>query len=131
MMKREKTILLTTGVTTMIPGIAFAGGTGSIDTRSTAWMLVSTALVLLMIPGLAMFYGGLVKSRNVLSTMMHSFVSLAIIGVLWFFFVYCPLCHWVWASDDWLFNAGAASSIVCYYAPQMKMYFKMNDPLFL
>ena len=46
-------------------------------------MLTSTALVLLMIPGLAMFYGGLVRSKNVLGTMMHSYVSMAIIGVLW------------------------------------------------
>ena len=49
----------------------------------TAWMLVSTALVLLMTPALAFFYGGLVRSRNVLNTMMMSFVSLGIVGVLW------------------------------------------------
>lgn len=56
---------------------------GEIDTGTTAWMLVSTALVLLMIPGLAMFYGGLVRTKNVLGTMMHSFVAMAVIGVLW------------------------------------------------
>ena len=54
-----------------------------IDTGTTAWMLTSTALVLLMIPGLAMFYGGLVRTKNVLGTMMHSFSAIAIIGVLW------------------------------------------------
>ena len=54
-----------------------------IDTGTTAWMLTSTALVLLMVPGLAMFYGGLVRTKNVLGTMMHSFVAIAIIGVLW------------------------------------------------
>ena len=54
-----------------------------IDTGTTAWMLISTALVLLMIPGLAMFYGGLVRTKNVLGTMMHSFAAMAIIGVLW------------------------------------------------
>ena len=54
-----------------------------IDTGTTAWMLTSTALVLLMIPGLAMFYGGLVRTKNVLGTMMHSFSAMAIIGVLW------------------------------------------------
>jgi len=152
-------------------------------------MLTSTALVLLMVPGLAMFYGGLVRAKNVLGTMMHSFVAISLIGVLWvvcgyalafgknilggwigwnkdFFFlqgiddaivhgvpeyvlamfqgkfaiitpalisgalaervyfrgyclfialwfllIYCPLCHWVWASDGWLFNAGAAGVI--------------------
>ncbi|MCK5307680.1 MAG: ammonium transporter, partial [Zetaproteobacteria bacterium] len=143
----------------------------------------------LMVPGLAMFYGGLVRTKNVLGTMMHTFVALAIIGVLWvvcgysltfgdsilggfvgwnsdyfflrgiddsivdgvpeyvlamfqgkfaiitpalisgalaervyfrgysifialwFVLIYCPLCHWIWASDGWLFNAGAAGVI--------------------
>lgn len=160
-----------------------------IDSGNTSWMLISTALVLLMMPGLAMFYGGLVRTKNVLGTMMHTFVAMAVIGVLWvicgysltfgksimggfvgwnsdFFFlkgidetitdgipeyiiamfqgkfaiitpaliagalaervylrgyilfislwflvVYSPLCHWVWAPDGWLFNAGAAGVI--------------------
>lgn len=160
-----------------------------VDTGTTAWMLTSTALVLLMVPGLAMFYGGLVRTKNVLGTMMHSFVAISIIGVLWtvcgyslafgesilggfvgwnndyfllkgiddtivngvpeyvlamfqgkfaiitpalisgalaervyfkgyslfivlwFLLIYCPLCHWVWASDGWLFNSGAAGVI--------------------
>lgn len=56
------------------------------DTGATAWMLASTALVLLMVPGLAMFYGGLVRGKNVLGTMMHSFAAMAVIGVLW------PIC---------------------------------------
>jgi len=163
---------------------------GEIDTGATAWMLTSTALVLLMIPGLAMFYGGLVRSKNVLGTIMHSFVAMGIISVLWvvvgysmsfgsnilgglvgwnadYFFlkgidsnileagvpeyvftmfqgkfaiitpaliagafaervsfkayclfialwsllVYNPLCHWVWASDGFLFNLGANGAI--------------------
>jgi len=49
----------------------------------TAWMLISSALVLFMIPGLALFYGGMVRSKNVLSTMMHSFVAMGIVGVQW------------------------------------------------
>lgn len=49
----------------------------------TAWMLVSTALVLLMTPALAFFYGGLVRSKNALNTMMMSFISLGFVGVLW------------------------------------------------
>jgi Amt family ammonium transporter len=49
----------------------------------TAWMLISTALVLLMTPALAFFYGGLVRSKNALNTMMMSFVSLGVVGVLW------------------------------------------------
>jgi Amt family ammonium transporter len=157
-----------------------------VDAGATAWMLTSTALVLLMVPGLAMFYGGLVRTKNVLGTMMHSFAAMAIIGViwvvvgyslafgpnvlggwfgwdpglvflrsidstvssngvpdlvfamfqgkfaiitpaliagafaervrfrgyvvfiaLWSLLVYCPLCHWVWASDGFLFQLGA------------------------
>jgi Amt family ammonium transporter len=171
------------------PTLAFCAEDVPIDSGSTAWMLTSTALVLLMVPGLAMFYGGLVRTKNVLGTMMHSFAAMAIIGVLWvvcgysmsfgkgilggfvgwnsdFFFmrgiddvitngipeyifamfqgkfaiitpalisgalaervyfkgyslfialwfllIYCPLCHWVWASDGWLFNAGARGVI--------------------
>jgi len=49
----------------------------------TSWMLISSALVLFMIPGLALFYGGMVRSKNVLSTMMHSFVAMGIVGVQW------------------------------------------------
>lgn len=162
----------------------------AIDSGATAWMLTSTALVLLMIPGLAMFYGGLVRPKNVLGTMMHSFAAMGIMTVLWviigysmafgknvlggwfgwnpsyfmlsgiddsvlsagipeyvfsmfqakfaiitpaliagafaervsfkgycFFIalwgilVYNPLCHWVWASDGFLFNMGAKGAI--------------------
>src|SRR5436190_16718021 len=49
----------------------------------TAWMLVSTALVLLMTPALAFFYGGLVRSKNALNTMMMSFVALGGVGLTW------------------------------------------------
>jgi Amt family ammonium transporter len=49
----------------------------------TAWMLISAALVLLMTPALAFFYGGLVRSKNALNTMMMSFISLGFVGVLW------------------------------------------------
>jgi Amt family ammonium transporter len=177
--------------------LLFAGTSGlfasegkMVDSGATAWMLTSTALVLLMIPGLAMFYGGLVRTKNVLGTIMHSFVAMGIISVLWvilgysmsfgsnvlggwfgwnsdYFFlkgiddtimdagipeyvfsmfqgkfaiitpaliagafaervtfkaycffiaiwsilVYNPLCHWVWASDGFLFNLGAKGAI--------------------
>jgi Amt family ammonium transporter len=49
----------------------------------TAWMLMATALVMIMLPGLALFYGGLVRRKNVLSTIMHSFFGLAIVSVVW------------------------------------------------
>jgi Amt family ammonium transporter len=54
----------------------------------TAWVLVSTALVLLMVPGLALFYGGLVRSRAALNTVMMSFAALALVGVQWVLFGY-------------------------------------------
>ena len=53
------------------------------NAADTAWMLMSTALVLLMTPALAFFYGGLVRSKNALNTMMMSFIALGFIGVLW------------------------------------------------
>ena len=53
------------------------------NAADTAWMLVATALVLLMTPALAFFYGGLVRSKNALNTMMMSFISLGFVGVLW------------------------------------------------
>jgi Amt family ammonium transporter len=181
-----------TGLLLLIAGssVMAADAAPVVDTGTTAWMLTSTALVLLMVPGLAMFYGGLVRTKNVLGTMMHSFVAMGIMAVLWvavgysmsfgpnvlggwfgwnkdyFFlkgidetitpagvpeyifsmfqgkfaiitpaliagafaervsfkgyvvfialwglFVYNPLCHWVWASDGFLFNMGAKGAI--------------------
>jgi Amt family ammonium transporter len=189
-MKIKSTIFVFAATVLMVlPKPVFAAETAAIDSGTTAWMLTATTLVLLMVPGLAMFYGGLVRTKNVLGTMMHSFVAMAVIGVLWavcgyslafgksiwggfvgwntdyfflngiddvitngipeyvlamfqgkfaiitpalisgalaervyfrgyilfivlwFLFVYCPLCHWVWASDGWLFNAGASGVI--------------------
>ncbi len=49
----------------------------------TAWLLVATAMVMVMLPGLALFYGGLVRRKNVLSTIMHSFFGLALVSVIW------------------------------------------------
>ncbi|MBK8588235.1 MAG: ammonium transporter [Sandaracinaceae bacterium] len=54
-----------------------------INGADTAWVLVSCALVLLMTPGLALFYGGMVNSRNVLSTFMHSFIALGVMTIQW------------------------------------------------
>jgi Amt family ammonium transporter len=65
------------------PAAAQAAAPPAINQSDTAWMLVATALVLLMTPALAFFYGGLVRSKNALNTMMMSFVSLGFVGVLW------------------------------------------------
>ncbi|MEW6220437.1 MAG: ammonium transporter [Thermodesulfobacteriota bacterium] len=99
------------------PGQPWAAAEAT-DTGTTAWMLVSTALVLLMVPGLAMFYGGLVRAKNVLGTMMHSFVAMAVIGVLW---VACGYAlafggsiagGFVGWNRDYLFLAGIDDSMV-------------------
>ena len=65
----------------------------------TAWMLMSTALVLLMTPALAFFYGGLVRSKNALNTMMMSFISLGFVGVLWVLVGYSLAFT---TGNDWL-----------------------------
>ncbi|TAE51584.1 MAG: ammonium transporter [Bacteroidetes bacterium] len=54
-----------------------------VNSGDTAWMLAATGLVLLMSPGLAFFYGGMVNSKNVISTMLQSFVAMAVVSVLW------------------------------------------------
>src|SRR5262245_19779181 len=65
-------------------GSAFAADAPKIDTGDTAWMLTSTALVLMMtIPGLALFYGGMVRKKNVLATAAQSFAVTALVTVLW------------------------------------------------
>ena len=56
-----------------------------IDSGDTAWMIVSCALVLLMTPGLAFFYGGMVNIKSIISTMFQSFVALGVISVVWVF----------------------------------------------
>ena len=58
------------------------------NSGDTAFMLVSAALVMLMTPGLAFFYGGMVRSKNVLGTIMQNFVMLGVISVLWALFGY-------------------------------------------
>ena len=67
----------------LFPSIPGPMVTEGLNNGDIAWMLVATALVLIMTPGLALFYGGMVNSRNVISTMLQSFVCMGIISVLW------------------------------------------------
>jgi Amt family ammonium transporter len=60
----------------------------SVNTGDTAWILISSALVMLMTPGVALFYGGMVRRKNVLSTIMMSFVCLGLVGILWVLYGY-------------------------------------------
>ena len=82
-------------------GTIFAADGNGVDTGITSWMLTSTALELLMVPGLAMFYGGLVRTKNVLGTMMHSFAAMGIMTILWVIL-------------------GVAASVLCYLAIILK-----------
>src|SRR5512144_2435353 len=66
-----------------VPGSPAAAPVAKIDAGDTAWILVSTALVMLMTPGLAMFYGGMVRKKNVLGTIMHSFIAIALVSLQW------------------------------------------------
>jgi Amt family ammonium transporter len=78
--------LLVSGVSS-----AYAGNTAPVlvvDKGDTAWLLVSTALVMLMTPGLALFYGGMVRRKNVLGTIMQSFIALGVVSLQWFFIGY-------------------------------------------
>ncbi len=86
----EQTVAVTETVSTTVaaelPAVAEVEpeAEATLDTGDTAWILVSTALVLLMtIPGLALFYGGMVRKKNVLSTMAHSFVAAAVVSIAW------------------------------------------------
>ena len=85
-MKKLASILSMTAMfIAMMASVAFAADdtTAAIDTGDTAWVLISAALVFIMTPGLAFFYGGMVRSKNVLSTIMHSFFIVAMISVEW------------------------------------------------
>jgi len=68
--------------------VADENATEALRRGDTAWMLVSTAFVMLMVPGLALFYAGMVRRKNVLATMMHSMIALAVVGVFWVAFGY-------------------------------------------
>lgn len=76
----------------LLPNLLLADGettvANQIDKSDTTWMLVSSAFVFFMIPGLSLFYGGIVRSKNVLSTMMHSFVAMIVMTLQWTIFGY-------------------------------------------
>ena len=66
------------------------GGDVKFDTGDTAWVLISTALVMFMTPGLALFYGGMVRAKNVLGMLMQNFFALGIVSVIWAVVGYSP-----------------------------------------
>ena len=81
--KRVLAFCFTFFLLSFLPTQAFAEEAAKISYADTAWILISAALVMLMLPGLALFYGGMVRRKNVLGTLMHSFVPLGVITVQW------------------------------------------------
>jgi Amt family ammonium transporter len=104
-----------------------------IDTGDTTWLLVSTALVMLMTPGLALFYGGMVRKKNVLGTIMQSFVALGIVTIQWVLFGYSlsfgPDVHHLIGDLSWIGLNGVGFEPNPNYAPtvphQAFMLFQM------
>jgi len=104
-----------------------------IDTGDTAWLLISTGLVMLMTPALALFYGGMVRSKNILATVMQSFVSLAIISILWIIYGYSlsfgPDVHHLIGNLDWFMLRNVGLEPYTYYSTtiphQLFMLFQM------
>ncbi|HVP79739.1 MAG TPA: ammonium transporter [Thermodesulfobacteriota bacterium] len=92
-----------------VAGFAFAGEPAAAlpksDSGDTSWLLISAALVMLMTPGLALFYGGMVRTKNVLGTIMQSFIALGVITIQWAFYGYSlafgPDIGHVIGSLDW------------------------------
>ncbi len=76
-------MLVIAAVAVLMPAVPSTIVTEGISSGDTAWMLVSTALVLIMTPGLAYFYGGMVNTKNVISTMLQSFIAMGVISILW------------------------------------------------
>src|SRR6476661_4557411 len=111
------------------------------DTGDTAWMLMSTALVMVMLPGLALFYGGLVRRKNVLSTTMHSFFGLALVSIVWvivgFTLAFGPdvnlpvLGHgWIGGLDFAMFNGVGQAPSTVYATTIPFMLFAMFQLMF-
>jgi Amt family ammonium transporter len=93
----------------------------TVDAGDTAWVLVSAVLVMIMTPGLGFFYGGLVRHKNVLSTIMHSFITVALISLLWVLWGYSLAFgpdkgHFI-GGLDWLGLAHVGAEPNADYAP--------------
>nr|BAU79873.1 putative ammonium transporter [uncultured Aquificaceae bacterium] len=80
---------LTFLMATLVPIFAFGEDTPKLDSGNTAWMIVATALVMLMTPaGLALFYGGMTRSKNILNTIAMSFLAYCVASVVWVLWAY-------------------------------------------
>jgi Amt family ammonium transporter len=113
--------MITRSLKPMLLGAALASGAvpalaadSTVNTGDTAWMLTSSALVLFMTPGLAFFYGGMVRNKNVVSTIMQSFIACAIVTLAWFAVGYSmafgPTRNGFLGSFDWAFLSGVTTT---------------------
>ncbi|MFO0707832.1 MAG: ammonium transporter, partial [Nitrospira sp.] len=105
-----------------VPDASAQAAALKVDTGDTAWVLMSSALVLLMlVPGLALFYGGLVRTKNVLGTIMQSFMILSIVSLLWILFGYSlafgPDKGGVIGGLDWIGLSGVGAEPHPVYGP--------------
>ncbi|MFI5295898.1 MAG: ammonium transporter [Thermodesulfovibrionales bacterium] len=105
----------------LIPMSVYAQVDTKIDTGDTAFVLLSAALVMLMTPGLAMFYGGMARKKNVLGTIMHSFIAIAIVSMQWvligYSFSFGPDIKGIIGGLDWAFLRGVGTVPNPDYAP--------------
>lgn len=106
-----------------------------IDSGDTAWILVSTALVMLMTPGLALFYGGMVRGKNVLGTIMQNFFAIAIVSLQWILIGYSlafgPDVHGIIGNLDWIGLRGVGVDPNPNYAPTIPhIAFMMYQAMF-
>ena len=94
--------------------------TSAISSGDTAWVMISTALVFFMTPGLAFFYGGLVRDKNIVATLMHSIIALGVVSLVWFFVGYsiafAPGNGFV-GGLQWSFLSGVTSQPNAQYGP--------------
>ncbi len=121
-MKAKILFLIVLLLIAAVPVCAFADTPATkVDSGDTAFVLISAALVMLMTPGLALFYGGMVRGKNVLGTLMQSFVAIALISVQWILFGYSlafgPDVHGFIGSLDWVGLSGVGAAPNADYAP--------------
>ena len=83
MKAKFKLLLVTLAMLLLCPAVFAADAAPVIDKGDTAWILISSALVMLMTPGLALFYSGMVRKKNILGTLMQSFASLIVVTIVW------------------------------------------------
>src|SRR3954451_24064043 len=114
--RAAKNAALITLAASLLATPALAAETSTINAADTAWMIVATALVLMMtIPGLALFYSGMVRKKNVLATMAQSLAAVTIISILWVAFGY-SLCFvgdgpWIGTLDRWFLSGMTMDSV--------------------